>query len=296
LKKKYPTCKITFACPPHYFPLVGQWEDVLDSIALLPLKINHLYDYDYHVTFEGIIERCKEAEKTNAYKLFSKWLKLDIPDEELIPIQVSSEDNNEKVLTILKDKFNLEYHDYICVQIKASAPVRTPSFDVFREILTPLLMDGHKIVITDRPKLKNDIDKFIGMFQETFRKNIYNFCEYSETILDAISLINYSKLTIAPDSSFVHISAALNVPVFGIYGPFPANIRMSTYKNCDWIEPKDDMDLCVFGGNSCCMHGHLPCPYSNKTGNSPCIENNLDYNSIYEKINRLLKIREKTNA
>jgi ADP-heptose:LPS heptosyltransferase len=103
--------------------------------------------------------------------------------------------------------------------------------------------------------------------------------------------MNYSKLVIAPDSSFVHIAAGLSIPVIGLYAPFAAEVRMSTYPNCDWIQPKKDDDrICSYGGRRCFLHGNK-CPVNINLA-SPCFYN-IDFDEGLTKIQKLL---EKTNA
>ena len=67
IKKTYTNCKIQFACGPQFLPMVKTW-DCIDELVNLPFHVRFLWKADYHVVFEGVIERCKEAETTNCYK------------------------------------------------------------------------------------------------------------------------------------------------------------------------------------------------------------------------------------
>jgi ADP-heptose:LPS heptosyltransferase len=44
-------------------------------------------------------------------------------------------------------------------------------------------------------------------------------------------------LVVSPDTAFVHIAGALNVPAYGIFGPTDVNIRMRDYRT-QWRAPK----------------------------------------------------------
>jgi hypothetical protein len=90
LKEKYPTCKIFFACGPQYQSMVKNWK-YIDQVIDLPFSLYYMIHSDYHAIFEGVIERTKQAEKENAYRLFTKWLGLNLPDELLIPEQSEGE-------------------------------------------------------------------------------------------------------------------------------------------------------------------------------------------------------------
>jgi len=290
LKKKYPDCKIYFGCAAGYFPLVNNWVDVIDKLVSLPFTFSLMEECDYHLTFEGVIERCDEAETTNAYELFSKWMGLNLKGEDLQPTIFTKKENNKKVKNIL-DKLRLKEKDFICAQVRTSSPIRTPSTLVWKNIFIPLLKSGHNIVFTDSPSIYKVMTKFLDqIIPKKFKSQVHNFCEYSTNIDLTISLVNYSKFVIAPDSALIHIAAALKIPVFGIYGPFPGNVRMKFYKNSDWIEPPEKANFCAYGGKGCCLHGHNPCP-SNIDKASPCF-NNIDFKEATLKINNLLMKKE----
>jgi hypothetical protein len=82
LKEKYPTCTIKFACGPQYQSMVNEW-DCVDEVLDLPFLVTEMFKADYHCVFEGVIERCKEAESINAYELFTKWMGINLPKDKL---------------------------------------------------------------------------------------------------------------------------------------------------------------------------------------------------------------------
>lgn len=288
LKVKYPSCKILFGCSPTYFPLLETWGDLIDELVSVPFTLNKLISADYHMTYEGIIERCEEAEKENAYVLFSKKMGLDIPRSILRPVLKTKKESNDNVLSFL-NKNKLEKGNYICFQLRASSAIRTPPLDLWARILIPLLQEGHKIVVTDMPKYEKYIMELLQKFiSNNLFKNIYSFCKYSKTISDSISLAKYSKLVLAPDSSMAHIGAGVMIPTMGIYAPFDGKLRMETYENSDWIQPEtDDINICKYGGRCCFLHGHEPCPY-NVNSASPCFYR-INIEKALTKINSLLE-------
>lgn len=100
LKEKYPDCYIRFACGPQYQAMVENW-DCVDEMLDLPFSFNKLRKSNYHILFEGVIERCKLAHTQNAYNLFSKWIGLDLPDELLVPKQEPKWDKVDEVTEVL---------------------------------------------------------------------------------------------------------------------------------------------------------------------------------------------------
>lgn len=274
LKEKYPTCKILFSCGPQYQPMVETW-DCIDKVLDLPFPIRYLISSDYHVLFEGVIERTKEAEQICSYNLFSRWMGLDLPNEKLCPSQKPKDEEVEKCRKILKD-FNVEENKFVVMQLNASSPIRTPKEEVFAKICKFIVEKGYKILITDNPRRSSEISKFVNKVD---KENLFNFSKFSESIATTIALTSISKMVISPDSSLIHIAESLGIKSFGIYGPFPGKVRLETYKNVEWVDCKKECSPCF-------KHGQKPC--SNSTlGFSNCF-NNINYDEVFEKIERQL--------
>jgi ADP-heptose:LPS heptosyltransferase len=260
LKQKYPSCTIRFACGPQYHPMVEQWEDCVDILTTLPFPFDKLISADYHMLFEGVIERCKEAEKTNAYRLFTRWLGLNLPDELLVPKQNPKEELVEKCKKLLK---SWNKPNFIVLQLRASSPVRSPSHNFWIKIINGLTKRKFNVVITDSSRQSDSIDKLIVNLKRRFR--VFNFAKYSESIAHTIALTSLSNGAVSTDSSLVHIAASLDKPIYGIYGPFPGSIRLDTYPKTKWV----DVDrFCA----PCCLHGQRPCKYAGSDGYSPCYD------------------------
>lgn len=277
LKDKYPTSIIKFACGPQYQSMVREW-DCIDEVLDLPFSASVLFNTDYHCVFEGVIERCKEAEKTCSYNLFSKWMGLDLPDEKLIPKQNVNEEFLEKNKKIL-DELNVKEKDFIVIQMKASSIIRTPNPEIWTKLINILTSKGYNILLTDSPQKSRDIDDFITKLDN--KDKVKNFCQYSKEIADTIAITYLSNMVIGTDSSLCHIAESLGIKSFAIMGPFNGSIRYSTYKNNDWIDVT---------GEKCCpcfTHGNQSCNNSTIGGYSKCY-NNLDYNLCIEKIEKLL--------
>jgi len=275
LKEKYPTCKIKFACGPQYQSMVETWECV-DEVLDLPFKFQELEDSDYHMMFEGVIERCRESHTTNSYRLFSKWLSLNLPDEKLVPHQKAKPEKIEECRKILND-WKLEEKSFIVMQLRASSPVRTPSPEFWKKLIDTLTEQGYNILLTDNPRQSENVDKFIKGVKNP--EKVFNFCQHSKTLDYTIAITSLSIGTIATDSSLNHIAASLDLPCFGIYGPFPGEIRLATYPKADWIDAERHCAPCF-------IHGSRSCPQAGVDGFSPCY-NNIDVIDVVERVERL---------
>jgi len=261
LKEKYPTCTIQFACGPQYQPMVENW-DCIDEVCDLPFTLSRLKKAHYHMLFEGVIERCKQAESFNAYNLFSKWLGLDLPDDLLLPIQSAKEDLVENCEGIIKE-WGIEKKSFIVMQLRASSPIRTPRHEFWVKIIDELNERGYPVLLTDNPRQTESVDKFIKMLKN--QEMTFNFCQHSESIDYTIALTSISKATFSTDSALGHIATSVDIPCFGIYGPFPGHIRLKTYPKAEWVDAKRHCAPCF-------IHGHTPCSHASSDGYSPCYD------------------------
>jgi ADP-heptose:LPS heptosyltransferase len=277
LKKKYPTCTIKFACGPQYHAMVETW-DCVDELLTLPFTVGHLTKSHYHAFFEGVIERCHQAKTVNAYHLFSKWLGLNLSDEELIPIQKPKPELVDFCNTYL-DKNNVE-SPFIIMQLRASSIIRTPRPELWKKLIEKLVTRDHKIIITDSPHAASQVDDFIKSLNVECQDSVLNFAHESETLAHSIALTSLAKVSVSTDSSLMHISASMSVPAFGLYLPFPASVRLSTYKNVDWADSKDAK--CA----PCFLHGNNPCPKS--SDDHPICYDTIDIDECIEKIEGLI--------
>jgi ADP-heptose:LPS heptosyltransferase/ribosomal protein S26 len=277
LKELYPTCKIKMACGPQYQSMIENFKEV-DEVLDLPFPATILFEANYHAIFEGIIERTREAENTNAYILFSKALGLNIPVEKLYPIQEPKSNLVDEAQKTLNE-WKIQNNKFVLLQPRASSPIRTPRYDIWEKIIEKIVSLGYKVVITDSPHQKEIIDQFI--LGSKVKDDIFNYVGISKSLDYTIAMASLSEMCISTDSALIHIGASLGRKIFGLYGPFPAHIRMSTYINYDYVEPKN----CPCA--PCFRHGHLNCANSTN-GNSNCYDM-IDMDECFDKIEKLLK-------
>lgn len=276
LKEIYPTCEIILACGPQYQAMVEDWPAV-DQLLDLPFPFSYLIRADYHAVFEGVIERCKEARDTNAYELFTRWLGLDLPKEKLLPVQPVKQDKVEECKKILEE-WNLEGLDFIIIQLRASSPVRSPRLGLWGDIINHITKNDHVVIITDAPHYAKEIDFLIEKFVKD-KDLVFNFAHHSKSLDYTIALTSLAKMAVSTDTALMHLAAALDVKGFGLYGPFPGEIRLSTYPKSRWINAELHCAPCF-------LHGHKSCPNSAADGTPKCYEQiNLD--ELTEKIEEL---------
>ena len=260
LKEQYPSCKIIFGCGPQYQSMVDNW-DCVDEIGDLPISFSKIVKADYHAIFEGVIERCSLAHHTNAYRLFTDWLGLCLPDEKLLPRQTPKPERL-KIAHDTLDSWGVSPGSFALLLLRASSPIRTPRPEFWKLLINELTSRGHNVVITDAPFLADQIDDFIDTCSN--KNMIFNFARYSELLDYSIAMTSLAKGCIATDTSLMHIAASMDIPAFGIYGPFPGEIRLTTYPKSKWINSQ-------FPCAPCFLHGPRPCKNATD-GHSKCYD------------------------
>jgi len=275
LKNKYPTCKIKFACGPQYQSMIENWNCV-DELINLPFELRHIIKSDYHAFFEGVIERCKESETKNAHNLFSEWLGLNLDDKYLIPHQIPKRNKIHECQKILNNKFNLKEKEFILLQMKASSPIRTPDPNWWLKIINELTKRNYNILISDSGTETEGIDIYLDYVND--KDKVFNFAKYSKSLDYCIAMASLSQMTLSIDSSLIHIAASVGVKSFGVYGPFPGEIRLKTYPKANWVDADTECSPCF-------THGIKPCKKAQLRGikYSPCYEQ-IDINVLCDKI------------
>lgn len=275
LKEIYPTCQITFACGPQYQTMVETW-DCIDTVVDLPISFPHILRADFHAIFEGVIERCILAHTTNAYRLFTEWLGLDLPDEKLVPVQTPKEDKVEECLDIL-ESVGAKPKKFILLQLRASSPIRTPRPEFWKKVVDKLTDKDHTIFITDAPYMAEQVGDFIKTLNKPLR--VHNFAHDSETLDYTIALASLARCVVSTDTSLLHVAASMGIPGFGFYGPFPGEVRLTTYKNIHWVNSKESCAPCF-------LHGPTPCKNATN-GHSICYDS-IDIDESIRRIEELI--------
>jgi ADP-heptose:LPS heptosyltransferase len=256
--------------------MLQNW-DCIDDIVDLPFNSNLLRETDYHCLFEGVIERCRQSTTTNAYRLFTTWMGLNLPDELLVPKQTPQQEFVDKMKENLKT-LNLEPNNFLLFQLRASTPVRTPDLDVWRTMINEMTDRGHNVAIIDRDGMAKKIDTF--MLNVRNKEKVFNLAHFSPSLDYTVAATSLSKMVVATDSALNHIAASLGVKCYGIYGPFPGEIRLSTYKTARWVNAQRQCAPCF-------LHTSKPCPEAGSGYYSPCY-NNIDIKKTCDEIEEFL--------
>ncbi|MCL5036614.1 MAG: glycosyltransferase family 9 protein [Chloroflexi bacterium] len=133
---------------------------------------------------------------------------------------------------------NLNFEKVISLQAGANSPARLWPWDNIKKLARLLADDGWMVLLLD--------DR--GREFET--PGLYNLTAKT-TLGRAAALIKSSSMLVGPDSSFLHIAAAFDVPCIGIFSVIPPGLRISTYPRARGIMAKTECSPCYDQFNRC---------------------------------------------
>lgn len=272
LKKLYPTCKIYFATRERYHGMIKNWTDCLDGVENYPFPVNFMIKRaDYHMTFQGAIESCKESNDENVYDIFARLAGLDPEDIDFnVPMDLPT---TNPIIDLLRGS--------VVVQTTTSSHVRTPAMRTFLKAINHITAKGLNVVISDGPNNAKRTDHLISCCDSP--SMVHNLASYTKSLIDAINLVDSAPLVVAPDSSHAHFAGCQGTPLVALYGPFPGRVRTTHYENCRTIETPEVKACCQYGGRECFLHNANNCQF-----NERCWLN-LDDNAVLEAIDELLE-------
>ncbi|MCD6309892.1 MAG: glycosyltransferase family 9 protein [Candidatus Eremiobacteraeota bacterium] len=240
LHKKYPGMEIKYITRIHralwHNPNVNQilpWDEPFDCYT-------HILKADRILDLRGTIEKEREI-PTIPYlaELGGIELQDGIPDFYLSGSEERWAENFFKSNNLFMEKV-------ISLQAGANSPTRCWPWEYVRELARLLLDDSWVILLLDNKKRELELP---GMFNLTGKTSVGM----------AGALIKRSSIHIGPDSSFLHIAAAFDVPCIGIFSVIPPELRIATYPRARGIMAKTKCSPCFDQFNRCVHEPQFEC-------------------------------------
>lgn len=245
LKTKYPTLQITLAAANNRVEFIKSgFRHILDSndrIITNPFKAEELINHDHHLVFDFHLT-VEESRWKNVYRQFRRHVGIDSEDDTdnvcLVP-RLSIPEFEPQLVTSLKHQGLT--NKLIILQMRTSSNLRNPSYDfklkILNKILEVIRNKDYIVAFIDEEDFRSDITNLI---HDSFAPaKCLNLCGKTKNINDAVSIVAISKLVVSLDTGILHIAEALGIKSVGIFGPFSAEARVTTYTECAWVEPDE---------------------------------------------------------
>lgn len=284
LKATYPTCRIIFATSPAFVDLFNCWPTgLVDNIVTVPFNADLLDHTDFHLTFEGSIERCNESKNLDAFDIFKRMAYLDFSIDDY-PTEL------KPVPEVSLKLYPYVPQDTIALQIRSTSPARTLSLPKTRVLVEKLTEAGYTVGFWDSIQIFPNLDDFMLSQYFSMPDKIVNLSRFSRDIVWGVSLLNLCRGFIGVDSAGIHLATALGIPAVGLYGPIQSKLRVSHYKNVIGLDVKQGWDECL--KYPCHAHNVTlnQCPYLQKRLPVGCMED-LDIDEILQSLDKLTGLK-----
>ena len=273
LKKSRPDDEIQLAIPSRYFPIFEGNTDV----TLIDIDHDNV-DCDTYKKWFNLTD-CPAArlESRSAPKvtrtridIFAQALGLNLLERwrmDKKPRYVISASEKQFQRQFWKDH-GLEGMTVVGVQIQSDEVYRDYPF---MEMLVHAVSRGRHVLAFDGETINGyegqNITKVVGM-----------------PMRHAFALVSGCSAIVAPDSSFVHLAAALDVPCVGLFGPIDGKVRTKHYPKCKFLDVRHKI-----GCLPCWRNEQIPCKLTNMR-TSICMAD-ISIPEIQEALNEVLTRR-----
>jgi ADP-heptose:LPS heptosyltransferase len=284
IKETFKNSKIIFGCGPRFrYGMMNHPH--IDKLVALPIDYDLVLNSDYYLIFEGIIEANEDAKRINAYDLFEQYFGFHgkISKEKKIPVLGLSLDHLQKQRSLLEEHKKThklpEKIPMVGLGLRASHIIRSISPAILHHVMGLLIQRGILVCLVGGEGDKEVADQ-LPLSQSPMCFHAY---KNSKDFRDTIAHISLIDGYIGPDSSPIHMAAAFNKSIVGIYGPFPSKLRMGYYNNATGI----DIEIAC---GPCFMHGIETCDYSDIQSKEPICMNSHQPELIVQEMLFHLKI------
>ena len=197
---------VAHCCFPRYAPVL---EGFVDEVVPYPLEEEAGAAFDEVVWLENIIEgkACTEHPAKRLAETLGAPPDLLHADYQLRP----EEAHAARMLWPVTEK------PRICVQIGSSGSAK--DYPLMPQLLAEIAMLGMEIVLVGEPRAT----------REHTPEGVYDCTQSKMTTRESIAMAATCDAIVAPDSVFVHVGGALDIPVVGLFGPFSGKAYMEGY-------------------------------------------------------------------
>ena len=256
VRKRYPGATIHFAIPRRYFPLLAGNPDVelmdIDDRSLDPRMYSTWINLS-DCPAARIESRTSPKVRTTRIDAFASAMGIG-------PIgRLSMNHRPRYFLTDAEKAFRREYwkrhglagRQVIGVQVRADETYRDyPHMDNLISYLSKIASVMVFDVDGDNRHYPDSVVRIAG-----------------QPLRTAFALASGCDVIVGPDSAFIHLAAALEIPCIGLFGPIDGKVRTKHYPRCTFIDIRDEL-----GCLPCWRNEKIPCKLTNMR-HSACMAN-----------------------
>jgi len=211
-KRRWPHAKIGVSTMSFYSPALENLPFV-DEILPYPMPVARLDEFDSFVMLENAVEKNPNARQLHMAEVFAQVAGLDSVADMKPAYGLRAEEG-----VWAASNFPRTIKRRVCIQVVASGRCRTYPRQQTAEVAMGLANRGWEVFLMGKP---GDIPPNESPKWPAIKNLIYQ----GHTFRQSCAILAQSDCVLGPDSALIHVAGALGVPAFGLYGPFPWQLR-----------------------------------------------------------------------
>lgn len=271
LKRKHPHREIHLAVPRRFFPLFAGNTDVrlidIDDVKLDPTLYKRWLNFT-DCPAARVEARTAPRVKQSRIELFARAMGIG-------PLALRRMDKRPRYFLTPEDRaFQDAFWREHKLNGKIVIGVQLHADEVYRDYphmkeLVHRLAEQYEVLVFDSDKIFGvDNERVIRIEGYPLRK--------------AFALAGACNAIVAPDSAFVHLAAALDVPCVALYGPVDGKVRTKHYPKCIYLDVRKKL-----GCLPCWRNDRIPCKL---TGLRPSVcLTDISLQEILDTLSRVLE-------
>jgi ADP-heptose:LPS heptosyltransferase len=247
LKKKYPHDEIHLAIPKRYFPVFEGNTDV----TLLDIENDQFDCLNYWRWFNFTDCPASRVETRTAPKVKKGRIEIFAHALGINPLAVRKIDKKPRYLVLPEERaFQINFWKAHGLEGKKVIGIQLRSDEVYRDYphirqLVAHMAQEHHVLLFDAEKIHGfDDERIVKVDGLPMRR--------------AFALASACNAIIAPDSSFVHLAAAFDIPCVALFGPIDGKVRTKHYPKCKYLDVRKKL-----GCTPCWRNEQIPCKLTN---------------------------------
>jgi ADP-heptose:LPS heptosyltransferase len=247
LKKKHPDEEIHLAIPKRYFPVFEGNPDV----SLLDIETTRFDSAEYRRWFNFTDCPASRVESRTAPKVKKGRIEIFASALGVNLLKVRHMDKRPRYFVLPEERaFQLSFWRTNRLEGTKVIGIQLRSDEVYRDYphmrqLVSRLAQEHNVLVFDAETIHGlENEHIIKVDGLPMRR--------------AFALASACDAIVAPDSSFVHLAAALDIPCVALFGPIDGHIRTRHYAQCKYLDVKKKL-----GCAPCWRNEQIPCKLTN---------------------------------
>jgi len=212
---------------------------VFDNLPYRPGYASYPYPYFSPWPFGDVIcsehlqEGMEIGRTTPAIDIKAALLgvKLDTPEKRRVEYIVSAEESAWATSTYPRTQ-----HRRLGLQLRASAPGRTPHPDIMSKVMSAFYAAGWELFLFGSPSEAGEVPA-------QYRARVRDLSADKLTFRQSAAVAQTCDVLLCPDSGLVHIAGALGIPAVGLFGVVDWKLRTADYPTVRVLQGREGCDL-----------------------------------------------------